>query len=62
MSNWMQIEHTDEWVGSYKDAMSEGLLALQRMIVDLDAGPRDEPPPTAAKPKSKGFGFGMNLS
>ena len=42
--------------------MAEGLLALQRMIVDLDAGPRDEPPPTAAKPKSKGFGFGTNLS
>lgn len=64
MSNWTLLEHADEWVGSYKEAMADGLLALQRMIPDLDAGPREEPPPEAAKPRSKGFGFGFgtNLS
>lgn len=64
MSNWTQIEHADEWVGSYKEAMAAGLLALQLMIPDLDAGPREEPPAEAKKPMASnfGFGFGTNLS
>lgn len=63
-SNWTTIEHADEWTGSYKEAMAEGLLALQRMTPDLDAGPREETPPPVAKPRGGafGFGFGTNLS
>jgi hypothetical protein len=32
-------------VPSYKTAMAEGLLALQAMVDDLDAGPRESEAP-----------------
>jgi hypothetical protein len=48
---------------SYKAAMAAGLLELQKMVDDLDIGPReDEPEPAKAKKKSGsvfGFGFGL---
>jgi hypothetical protein len=59
LSTWSQIETTDEWLGSYKEAMAAGLVALQAMVGDLDRGPREEPPVEAKKPVSTGFGFGF---
>lgn len=59
LSTWSQIETTDEWVGSYKEAMAAGLVALQAMVGDLDRGPREEPPAEAKKPVGTGFGFGF---
>lgn len=58
-ANWSQIETTDEWVGSYKEAMAAGLVALQAMVGDLERGPREEPPVEAKKAVSTGFGFGF---
>jgi hypothetical protein len=39
--SWRQLERSDAPVGSYKTAMADGLLALQAMVEDLDAGPRE---------------------
>lgn len=59
LSTWSQIETTDEWLGSYKEAMAAGLVALQAMVGDLDRGPREEPPAEAKKSAGTGFGFGF---
>ena len=58
-STWSQIETTDEWLGSYKEAMGAGLVALQAMVGDLDVGPREKPPAEAKKSVGTGFGFGF---
>lgn len=62
MSTWSDLEVAEEWANSYRVAMAEGLLALQQIVPDLEAGPREEPP-AAAKPRGNvfGFGFGANL-
>lgn len=65
LSTWSQIETTDEWLGSYKEAMAAGLVALQAMVGDLDHGPREEPPAEAKQSVGNrtgfGFGFGAKL-
>lgn len=67
LANWSQIETTDEWLGSYKEAMAAGLVALQAIVGDLDRGPREEPPAEAKKSVGTGagtgfgFGFGAKL-
>ncbi|MDP9991943.1 hypothetical protein J2W28_000971 [Variovorax boronicumulans] len=60
-TNWAQIESSDEWMGTYKEAMAAGLLVLQQMINDLDSGPRNKPPASAKKPSNFGFGFGFGF-
>lgn len=59
LSIWHDLKAAKEWVPTYKQAMAEGLLALQDLIEDLDQGPRAELP----KPKDSsavfGFGFGL---
>lgn len=64
---WVLLERSTEWAAfrrakrpaaSYARAMAAGLLALQEMVDDLEAGPREEPaeaPPSRAR---FGFGFG----
>ncbi|MDM0078488.1 hypothetical protein QTH90_29055 [Variovorax sp. J2P1-59] len=37
---WMEIESSSSASESYRDAMAAGLLVLQRMIDNLDQGPR----------------------
>jgi hypothetical protein len=64
---WVLFEQGIEWsllkranlpTGSYAKAMAAGLLALQGMIDDLDAGPREEEAEERA-PKRATFGFGF---
>ena len=69
---WRLLEHTaGDWTpldaaqgpsGSYSESMAAGLLALQALIDDLDAGPRDEghteAPPPRSDPLARPFGFG----
>lgn len=59
LATWSRIETTDEWVGSYKDSMAAGLLALQAMVDDLDRGPREAPPTEPQKTSGSRFGFGF---
>lgn len=63
---WVLLEQGAEWAtfrrakrpaASYAKAMAAGLLALQEMVDDLDAGPREET--TEARPLSPRFGFGF---
>ena len=61
LDDWSEIAAADEWVNTYREAMAEGLLALQAMVDDLDTGPRQLPeaaPPSKPKPPSGPFGFG----
>lgn len=65
---WVLLERGVEWaplrrakrpVATYAKAMAAGLLALQAMVDDLDAGPREAE--AAAQPPQRatfGFGFG----
>lgn len=47
---------------TYKAAMAAGLLELQKVVEDLDVGPRkDEPEPGKAKKSGSVFGFGFGL-
>ena len=64
---WVLIERGIEWsllkrakrpTASCAKAMAAGLLALQGMIDDLDAGPREEETGERA-PKRATFGFGF---
>ncbi|VTU15266.1 hypothetical protein H6CHR_00173 [Variovorax sp. PBL-H6] len=50
--SWRQLDKSDSPVASYKTAMAEGLLALQAMVDDLDAGPRESDAP--ARPGDAG--------
>ncbi|MGJ7611184.1 MULTISPECIES: hypothetical protein [unclassified Variovorax] len=61
LSTWSQIETTDEWLRSYKEAMAAGLVALQAMVGDLDRGPREEPPAEAKRSVGTGTGFGFGF-
>lgn len=64
---WQPLEQAGSAERSYRRAMAQGLLALQRLVGDLDVGPRapaEAPPPSkgapAAAPAQGGryFGFG----
>lgn len=69
---WRLLEHASgEWTSldvarrsstSYAKSMAAGLLALQALIEDLDAGPREEAtaeePKAGANPLASPFGFG----
>jgi hypothetical protein len=44
---WRQLKRSASPVASYKTAMADGLLALQAMVEDLDAGPRKADAPVA---------------
>ena len=37
---WRQLQRADSTQGAYKDAMADGLMALQAMVDDLSLGPR----------------------
>jgi len=70
---WGVIDKSDSAAETYQKAMAEGLIALQRMVEDLEVGPRageDHEPPAkeqhprrqedgdAPKPGKAFFGFG----
>ena len=65
---WVLLEQGVEWAplkrakrptASYAKAMAAGLLALQHMIEDLDAGPREEATEARLQKRATfGFGFG----
>jgi len=72
-SRWDEIDHAANPVKTYRQAMADGLLALQALVPDLDAGPRnwqsasdktpddaDEEPEAPAEAPRRGplFGFG----
>ena len=60
---WDVLNQQSRSMKTYKAAMAAGLLELQKMVDDLDVGPRDdEPEPAKAGNKSGsvfGFGFGL---
>ncbi|PZQ77794.1 MAG: hypothetical protein DI563_02620 [Variovorax paradoxus] len=60
---WSVVAVGDRPVRTYHLAMAEGLRELQRMVLDLDLGPR-EPVHDAedgARPTRNTFGFGFGL-
>ncbi|MDQ0591370.1 hypothetical protein [Variovorax paradoxus] len=59
---WHSLNQQSRSVKTYKAAMAAGLLELQKMVEDLDVGPREEEL-EPAKPKKSGsvFGFGFGL-
>ena len=64
--DWHVFKQQSRSMGTYKAAMAAGLLELQKMINDLDVGPRGEEPETVKAKKAGpvfgfGFGFGFGL-
>lgn len=59
LSIWHDLKAAEEWAPTYKEAMAEGLLALQDLIEDLDQGPREAPPKPKEASAVFGFGFGL---
>jgi hypothetical protein len=59
LSVWHDLKAAEEWAPTYKEAMAEGLLALQDLIEDLDQGPRQAPPQPKKASAVFGFGFGL---
>ena len=59
---WQVLSEQPRAAKTYKAAMAAGLLALQKMVEDLDVGPR-EPEAESRRPDSTavGFGFGFGL-
>ena len=55
---WSPLMRADRPTATYAKAMAAGLLALQGMIDDLDAGPREQETEERA-PKRATFGFGF---
>lgn len=55
---WSLLKRANRPTASYAKAMAAGLLALQGMINDFDAGPREEEKEERA-PKRATFGFGF---
>ncbi|MET1116393.1 MAG: hypothetical protein ABWY08_15785 [Comamonas sp.] len=57
---WREIERTQRPAATYRQAMADGLLALQAMIDDLDQGPREPAQRGAGQPggEARFFGFG----
>ena len=64
---WQVLGQQARSMKTYKAAMAAGLVELQKMIEDLDVGPREdeserEPEPEEGKKKSgAAFGFGFGL-
>ena len=59
---WQVLGEQPRAMASYKAAMAAGLLELQGMVEDLDAGPREaqaEPARAAKGGAAFGFGFGL---
>lgn len=61
---WSVLRQQPRAMKTYKAAMAAGLVELQKMIEDLDLGPREQEEPGLAKPAKKsgpvfGFGFGL---
>lgn len=48
-SAWLEIQRAGRAAGTYQRAMADGLLALQAMVEDLDAGPRRAAPGPARR-------------
>ncbi|WP_431106574.1 hypothetical protein [Variovorax paradoxus] len=60
--DWHVLKQQSRSMGTYNAAMAAGLLELQKMIDDLDVGPREEGPEVVTAKKSGpvfGFGFGL---
>lgn len=55
---WTLLKRSKRPTASYAKAMATGLLVLQDMIEDLDAGPREEEA-VDRPPKRATFGFGF---
>ena len=58
---WREIERAHRHVPSYREAMADGLLALQALADDLEQGPRESGGQRAAgQPggEARYFGFG----
>ena len=55
---WSMLRRANRPTASYAKAMAAGLLVLQGMVDDLDAGPREEETEERA-PKRATFGFGF---
>ena len=59
--SWLELQASSKVAKTYRRAMADGLLALQALIEDLDAGPRDDVQEASGdKPKGSHafFGFG----
>lgn len=56
--DWAPLHRTKRPVATYAKAMAAGLLALQDLVDDLDAGPRDAEA-DAQPPRRATFGFGF---
>ena len=57
-AEWASLQRAKQPVASYAKAMAAGLLALQDMVDDLDAGPREAEADLQPKRANFGFGFG----
>lgn len=60
---WNMVEDGGRRLRTYHSAMAEGLLALQRMVPDLDLGPREsiQREEEGDRPARSVFGFGFGL-
>jgi hypothetical protein len=61
---WQVLSEQPRAMNTYKAAMAAGLLELQGMVEDLDAGPREAEAEAARAAADKGgaaFGFGFGL-
>lgn len=58
---WNVVAVGDRPVRTYHSAMAEGLRELQRMVPDLDLGPREPVQEDGARPTRNTFGFGFGL-
>ncbi|MDQ0591266.1 hypothetical protein QFZ47_005375 [Variovorax paradoxus] len=59
---WHILNQQARSMKTYKAAMAAGLLELQKMVEDLDVGPREDEPKVAKSKKSGSvFGFGFWL-
>jgi len=61
--SWHLVSQQARSAKTYKAAMAAGLVELQRMIEDLDAGPREAAAAEPAEDRKGGpvFGFGFGL-
>lgn len=60
--DWHVLTQQSRSMKTYKAAMAAGLLELQKMVEDLDIGPRDEEvEQRRAKNSAPAFGFGFGL-
>ncbi|MGJ7506002.1 hypothetical protein [Variovorax sp. GT1P44] len=58
-SRWTEIKVSPKTQATYREAMADGLLALQGLVGDLDEGPREAADSERAPTRSGSrFGFG----